>query len=112
MRLHSGFLVFALVAVVVAVAAHWRLRRYVIACGTSAVITPILFLLISALHDKPPDFLGPKAWAEFAPARRSFFSPTRCAISFRVPVGGSSGFATLYFAERQADASQGDGLAP
>jgi hypothetical protein len=65
-HLYVGTLVFFLVATVVAVAAHWRVHRYVIACAVTAVVTPILFLLISALHDKPPNFLGPKAWAEFA----------------------------------------------
>ena len=83
MRLHSGFLVFLAVSVVVAVVAHWQFRRYIIACGVTAVATPILFLLIAALHDRPPDFLGPKEWGEFAAA--SFLFSMLVGVFIAVP---------------------------
>jgi hypothetical protein len=65
-RLDTGTLVFLLIATLISAAAHWWVKRYLVACGIAAVAAPVIFLLISALHDKAPTILGPKAWAEFA----------------------------------------------
>src|SRR5690349_15798152 len=78
-RLQTGTLVFFLIAAV----AHWRVRRYLIACGITAVATPVIFLLVSALHDNPPTILGPKAWAEFALV--GFFWAAVVGVFFVVP---------------------------
>lgn len=65
-RLQTGTLVFLIVTSLIAVAAHWKERRYLIACAIAAVVGPVVFLAVSALHDAQPTILGPKAWAEFA----------------------------------------------
>jgi hypothetical protein len=53
-----------LLSVLVGGIAHWLTRRYFLACAISAVIVPLLLLLVTGVQASPD--LAPRIWAAFA----------------------------------------------
>jgi membrane protein DedA with SNARE-associated domain len=50
----TGVLIYFSVSTLVAALVHWRIKRYLIACGVSAAIGPISFAVVSALAGESP----------------------------------------------------------
>lgn len=58
--LPTGMVVLLGIALVVSVAAHWRIRRFWLACLLSAVVTTAGFLVASFLQAGVPTSLEPR----------------------------------------------------
>jgi hypothetical protein len=48
--LPSGAIVLLAVAATVSAFIHWRLPKYLVACGASAIVSPVVFVLVCALQ--------------------------------------------------------------
>jgi hypothetical protein len=46
----TGLAVFLFIAIVVAAAIHWRLRKYFVACAVAGVAGPVVFAAVSVFH--------------------------------------------------------------
>lgn len=64
--LPQGVIVLLVVAIVMAVLAHWRIRNFWLASFASGIATVAVFYVLSFLHDGPPEPAVPKAFALFA----------------------------------------------
>ena len=48
--LPAGVQIYLLLSVLVSGLAHWKLKRYFVSCGLTAIIGPAMFSLACALH--------------------------------------------------------------
>ena len=64
--LPQGMIVLLVIAIVVAVVAHWRIRNFWPASVVSGIATFAVFYLVCLLQAGPPEPTGAKAFALFA----------------------------------------------
>jgi hypothetical protein len=62
----EGVQVYLVVSAVVAVLLHWHVRRYLLSCGASALISPFAFAAICAVFADMPTAVPPLVFSLFA----------------------------------------------
>jgi hypothetical protein len=62
----TGLYIYFLIAVAVAIPAHWFVKRYLLACAVSALCGPVAFVVACLLHRERLTLLEPGALTLFA----------------------------------------------
>ena len=65
-QLPQGVIVLFVIAIVMAVVTHWRIRSFWLASVASGVATFVVFYVVCFLQAGPPEPTGTKAFALFA----------------------------------------------